>query len=149
MKHSEVVCSIKFIGSIVAVCQKKITYIQEFSFSGAFANYGPIQEGDIWRIINNKAFNSSINGKDIVKCIKAQRIRWLGHVEKMEVGAMTRKMMERKLFIGRRKGRPRLRWINDVVADLKVMKIKQWVEKMKDREKWRLIVKEAKAHSEL
>ena len=59
-----------------------------------------------------------------MKFIKAQRIRWLGHVENMEVGAMTRKMMEGKLFIGRRKGRPRLRWMDDVVADLKVMKIK-------------------------
>jgi hypothetical protein len=34
----------------------------------------------------------------------------------------------------------------DVVADLKVMKIKQWIEKMKDREQWRLVVEEAKAH---
>jgi hypothetical protein len=30
-------------------------------------------------------------------------------------------------------------------ADLKVMKIKQWMEKTKDREQWRLVV-EAKAH---
>jgi hypothetical protein len=48
---------------------------------------------------------------------------------------MPRKMMEGRLFIhvGRRKGRPRLRWMDDVVADLKVMKIKQWMEKTKDR----------------
>ena len=39
-----------------------------------------------------------------------------------------------------------MRWMDDVVADLKVMKIKQWMEKMKEREKWRLIVDEAKAH---
>jgi len=45
--------------------------------------------------------------------------------------------METRLFIGRRKGRPCLKWMGDVVADLKVMKIKQWMEKMKDREKWR------------
>jgi hypothetical protein len=81
-----------------------------------------------------------------VKFIKAQRIRWLGHVQRMGVAAMPRKMMEGRLFIGRRKGRPRLRWIDDVVADLKVMKIKQWMEKMKDREKWRLIVEEVKVH---
>jgi len=108
--------------------------------------YGPIQEGDIWRIRNNEELNRSIKGEDIVKFIKAQRIRWLGHVERMEEGAMARKMMEGGLFIVRRKGRPRLRWMDNVVADLRVMKIKQWMEKMKDREKWRLIVEEAKAH---
>jgi hypothetical protein len=64
----------------------------------------------------------------------------------MEEGAMPRKMMVGRLFIGRRKGRRRLRWLDDVVADLKVMKKKQWMEKMKDREKWRLIVEESKAH---
>jgi len=53
--------------------------------------------------------------------------------------------MEGRLLVGRRKGRPRFRWMDDV-ADLKVMKIKQWMEKMKDREKWRLIAEEAKAH---
>ena len=51
-----------------------------------------------------------------------------------------------QLFIGRRKGRPCLRWMDDDVADLKVMKIKQWMEKTRDREQWRLVVQEAKAH---
>ena len=87
--------------------------------------YGPIQEGDIWRIRNNEELNRSINGEDIVKFIKAQRIRWLGHVKRMEVGAMPRKMIEGRLFVGRRKGRPRLSWMDDVVADLKAMRIKQ------------------------
>jgi len=87
-----------------------------------------------------------MNGEDIVKFIKAQKIRWLGHVKRMEGGAMARKMMEGRLFVGRRKGRPHLRWMDDVVADLKAMKIKQWTEKMQDREKWRLIVEKVKAH---
>ena len=81
--------------------------------------YEPIKEGNIWRIRKNEELNGSINGEDIVKFIKAQRIRWLGHVEKMEVGAMPRKMMEGRLFVGRRTRRPRLRWMDDVVADLK------------------------------
>jgi hypothetical protein len=104
-----------------------------------------IQEGDIWRLINNEELNRSINGEDIVKFIKAGRIRWLGHVKRMEVGVMLRKMTEGRLFIGRRKGRLRLRWMDDV-ADLKVMKIKRWLEKTKDREQWRMVVEEAKAH---
>jgi len=53
--------------------------------------YGPIQEGDIWRIRNNEELNRSINREDIVKFIEAQRIRWVGHVKRMEEGAMPRK----------------------------------------------------------
>jgi hypothetical protein len=37
-------------------------------------------------------------------------------------------------------------WIDDVVADQKAMGIKQWMQMMQDREKWRQIVEEAKAH---
>jgi hypothetical protein len=80
--------------------------------------------------------NRSINGEDIVKFIKAERIRWLGHIKRTEVAAMPRKMTE---------GRPRPRWMDDVVTDLKVMKIKLWMEKTKDRKQWRLVVEEAKA----
>jgi hypothetical protein len=70
----------------------------------------------------------------------------MGHVKRMEVGAMPRKMMEGRLFTGRKKGRLRLRWMDDVVANLTVMKIKQWTEKTKDREQWRLVVGKTKAH---
>jgi len=59
---------------------------------------------------------------------------------------MPRRTMEGRLFIGKRKGRSRLRWMDDVVADLRVMKIRQWTEKVEDREQWRLVVKEATAH---
>jgi hypothetical protein len=39
--------------------------------------------------------------------------------------------------------------MDTVVADLRIMKIKQWMEKTKYREQWRLVVEEAKAHSGL
>ena len=39
-----------------------------------------------------------------------------------------------------------MRWMDDVIADLKIMKIKQWMEKMKDREQWRLVFEDGKSH---
>jgi hypothetical protein len=65
---------------------------------------------------------------------KSSKDKIVGTCKKNGMRAMPRMMMEGRLFIGRRKGRPRLRWMDDVVADLKVMKIKQWMEKTKDRE---------------
>jgi hypothetical protein len=81
-----------------------------------------------------------------VKLISVQRIRWLGRVKRMEAGAMPRRMMEGRLFTGRRKGRPCFLWMDNVLADLKAMRIKQWAEKAEHRQQWRLVVKEAKPH---
>jgi hypothetical protein len=36
--------------------------------------------------------------------------------------------------------------MDDFIAYLRVMRIKQWMEKMIDREQWRLVVEEAKSH---
>jgi hypothetical protein len=39
--------------------------------------------------------------------------------------------------------------LEDVHDDLRKMKVKEWGGKMKNREEWRQIVQEAKAHPEL
>jgi hypothetical protein len=40
--------------------------------------------------------NRCINGEDFVKFLKAQKVRWLGHVKRMDVRAMPRKKKKRK-----------------------------------------------------
>ena len=77
---------------------------------------------------------------------KSSKKKMTGTCKENGSGSNAKKMMEGRLFIGRRKGRPRLRPMDDDVADLKVMKIKQWMEKTKDRDRRRLLVEEAKAH---
>jgi hypothetical protein len=56
----------------------------------------------------------------------------------------------KKIFKGkvegrRGRGRPRLRWINDVEEDLRKLGVKQWRRKALDREDWASIIREAKA----
>ena len=60
-------------------------------------------------------------------------------------GGMPRRMLEGRLFTGRRKRRRHLRWLDDVLAHLKVRKIRQWMEKKKERDQWKL-VEEANFH---
>jgi hypothetical protein len=43
----------------------------------------PVWDRGKWRIRYNAELNELINGHDIVWFVKAQRIRWLGHVERI------------------------------------------------------------------
>jgi hypothetical protein len=48
-----------------------------------YGMYGQIQTGGGWRIRNNGELEILGRGEDIVKCIKAQRIKWWGHLNRM------------------------------------------------------------------
>ena len=52
---------------------------KDISFAGIWPSIRP---GD-WRIRYNEEIEQLIEGKSIVKFIKAQRIRWMGYVERM------------------------------------------------------------------
>jgi hypothetical protein len=59
---------------------------------------------------------------------------------------MPKRMLKERLYSKRRKGRPRMRWLDDVESNLKKMEVKGWKEKMRDREQWRLVVEKVKDH---
>jgi hypothetical protein len=66
----------------------------------------------------------------------------------MEDNAVLKRVLKGRIYSKRRKGKPRMRWLDDVESDLKKMEVKGWKEKM-SREQWRLVVEEAKTHPEL
>jgi hypothetical protein len=90
-----------------------------------------------------------IKGADIVRFIKAQRIKWLGHILRMDQAKPTRKLLDWKPMGNRPIGRPRQRWQKDVMEDLKKLKVKNWKETAKDRRTWRDMTEKAKTHKGL
>ena len=60
-------------------------------------------------------------------------------------GRTVKKIFKSKLEGSRRKGRPRVRWLEVVQKDLQEMKVKRWRQKAVDREEWTLVIKEGKA----
>jgi hypothetical protein len=80
--------------------------------------------------------------------VKWQRISWLGHVERMAKDRMPKNIFTQELEGTRRRGRPRKRR-KEVERDIQVLGVRRWRELVIDREKWRGIVRKAKAHSGL
>jgi hypothetical protein len=88
-------------------------------------------------------------GENTVKWIKGQRISWLGHLERMEEDRMPKKIFTQELEGTRRKGRPRKEWTEEVERYLQMLGVRRWRDMVIDREKWRGIVRQTKAHSGL
>jgi hypothetical protein len=61
-------------------------------------------------------------------------------VIRMENTRTTRKIREWTPYKTRPVGRPRLRWMDRVEEDLKMMKIVGWRAKVEDRQEWNVIV---------
>jgi hypothetical protein len=54
--------------------------------------YGPVKENESWTIRKNDELEDIIKGQNIVRFIKCQRMRWLGHIERMQDTAIPKKM---------------------------------------------------------
>jgi hypothetical protein len=87
---------------------------------------GSVNMENVWRIRNNMEINNLIEGADIVRLIKAQRIKWLGHIQRMNQARPIRKLLDWKPTGTRPLAKPRQQWQEDVMEDLKDLKVKNW-----------------------
>jgi hypothetical protein len=79
---------------------------------------GPVNIDSVWRIQNNMEIGNLIEGADIVRFIKAQRIKWLGHIQRMDQARPTWKLKEWRPMGTRPVEKPRQQW-QEVMEDLK------------------------------
>ena len=108
--------------------------------------YGGVNVNDTWRSRTNAEINDILQGEDIVRFCKGQRIRWIGHVERMAEHRVPKKIYRARMEGRRIQGRPRNRWKDEVEADLRRMGVTAWRRRAGDRAAWRDTVREAKAH---
>jgi hypothetical protein len=80
--------------------------------------YGAKYEDGEWKSRRNRELEGLSKGENIVKRIKEQRIRWLGHLERVEEDRMAKKIFTQELEGMRQRGRPRKGWREEVERDL-------------------------------
>jgi hypothetical protein len=59
--------------------------------------YAPVRQGREWRTRNNKEIDIILIQKYTVRFVKARRISWIGHVERMEDSRMPKRVMREKI----------------------------------------------------
>ena len=97
--------------------------------------FGPTKENQIWRINTNEELDKLIKHKNIVNYIKAQRLSWFCHVQRMADSTTVKKIFNWKLLTRRSQGKPKYRWEDNIKQDICQMKIKNWTACIQDREK--------------
>jgi hypothetical protein len=100
-----------------------------------------------WRIRTNEEIYLLIKHADIIRYIEAQKIRWIGHIARMDKERTVKRItVWRQIAV--RIGTPRLRWEDDVRADLRNMKIQNWSKLAMDRGAWKIIFEQVKTHKD-
>jgi len=72
--------------------------------------FGPMKENQIWRIKNNEELDKLIKHENILNYIKAQRLSWFGHVQRMPETREAKKIFKWNPLTTRPRGRPKYRW---------------------------------------
>jgi hypothetical protein len=108
--------------------------------------FGTMQENGVWRKQYSHELYELINEPDIVKYIKVNILGWAGHVIHIDKNRTVKKVFNTKT-IGRRKiARPKLRWEDDVIQDVKTLRVKNWRNVAMEKESWQKLLRKARAY---
>ena len=93
-------------------------------------------ENGEWRRLHNEEFHSLYRSPNIVRVIKSRRLRWAGHIARMEEDRRAFKIFTGKPTGKRPLGRPKHRWEDYIRMILE----ENWVDLAQDRDYWRALV---------
>ena len=98
-----------------------------------------------WRRHHNEELHSLYRSPNIVRVIKSRRLRWAGHVARMDEGRSAFKILTRNPTGKIPLWRPRRRWEDNIRMSIKEIGIntRNWVDSAQDRDYWRALVNAA------
>ena len=100
-------------------------------------------DGEYRRRMNHELYNLYAD-IDIVSRIELQRLRWLGHVMRMNENAPAKKAYKNEPTDGSRKrGRPRIRWKDQVENNILERGLPNWWTCAQDRRAWKSFLSSA------
>ena len=77
---------------------------------------------------------------NIIRSLESRRLRWAGHVARMEQSRNVYRVLVGKPEGKRPLGRPRCRWEDNIEMDLREVGCdpREWIDLAEDRDQWRV-----------
>jgi len=97
-----------------------------------------------WRIKTNQEINDILKGQNRIGFIEKQRLNWLGRVERMAEDNIVQKIKRWKPMAKRPIGRPKTRWEDDVLEDIRSINTSNWKKVAQNRDSWKKVVEQAR-----
>jgi len=100
---------------------------------------GPVYDNEKhnWSLLTNKEIYASVKNPTITETVRLNRLRWFGHVQRMEENRIPRKVLYMNLKATRLRCRPRNRWQDKVREDGSLVGRKGCKERIYNREEWK------------
>ena len=107
---------------------------------------GPVydNEKENWRILTNKEIYASVTKPTKIVTMRLNRLRWFGHVQRVEENRIPKRVLYMNLGTTRLRGRPRNRWQDEVREDGRIVGGEVWQEKVHNREEWKKLLRMAR-----
>jgi hypothetical protein len=95
-----------------------------------------------WRKLHNEELHGLYFPPNIIRVMKARRMRWAGHVARMGEMRGAYNILVGKPERRRPLGRPRRRWEGNIKMDLREIRFGDvdWIQCAQDRDRWRALV---------
>jgi hypothetical protein len=91
--------------------------------------------------ISNQSIYKITNSRPISELIRERRMKWAGHVRRMNEQRIPKKILFGEVVNGKRgRGRPALSWERCLKADCESKNVNNWVSMSKNRVEWRNVV---------
>jgi hypothetical protein len=106
---------------------------------------GPVyqNEKENWKILTNKEIYAMVKEPTIIETIRLNRLRWFGHVQRMEENRIPKRVLYMNFGTPRLRGRPRNRWQDEVREAGRLVGGEGWQEKLHNREEWKKLLRTA------
>jgi hypothetical protein len=107
---------------------------------------GPVydNEKENWRTLTNKELYARVKKPTKIETIRLNRLRWFGHVQRMEENRIPTRVLYMNMETTRLRGRPRNGWQDEVREDGRIVGGEGWQEKVRNREERKKLLRTAR-----